>query len=111
VGRRSAGGRLLLTATKVSASIAKKCIVERLGIMPLKVGDLVRLKIGGPAMTIEAVDGRSPVVICTWIAGEVRRGRFNASILQKVAEKQDKPERSDVLGVSDRSRNASGSDH
>jgi uncharacterized protein YodC (DUF2158 family) len=86
--------------------------VERLGIMPLKVGDLVRLKIGGPAMTIEAVDGKSPVVICTWIAGEVRRrGRFNASILQKVEEKQDKPERSDVLGVSDRSKNASGSDH
>jgi uncharacterized protein YodC (DUF2158 family) len=63
--------------------------------MPLKVGDLVRLKIGGPEMTIEAVDGKSPAVICTWIAGAVRRrGRFNASILQKVEEKQDKPERS-----------------
>jgi uncharacterized protein YodC (DUF2158 family) len=87
--------RLLLTTTKLRASIAKKCIVEPLGTMPLKVGDLVRLKIGGPAMTIEAVDGKSPVVICTWIAGAVRhRGRFNASILQKV---EDTPERSGRL--------------
>jgi uncharacterized protein YodC (DUF2158 family) len=96
------GAPVLLSERAVAAPAAvidyhkaEKCIVEPLGTISLKVGDLVRLKIGGPAMTIEAVDGKSPVVICTWIAGAVRhRGRFNASILQKV---EDEPERSGRL--------------
>ena len=55
---------------------------------PFKVGDLVRLKTGGPEMTVEAVDARSPDVICTWVAESVRRhGRFKALLLQKVEDK------------------------
>jgi uncharacterized protein YodC (DUF2158 family) len=53
-----------------------------------KVGDVVRLKTGGPEMTVEAVEARSPDVICTWLAQTVRRhGRFKALLLQKVDEK------------------------
>ena len=55
------------------------------GSVPFKVGDLVRLKTGGPDMIVEGVDPRSPDVICTWVAEEVRRhGRFKALLLQKV---------------------------
>ena len=36
--------------------------------MQFKVGDVVRLKTGGPEMTVEATDEKSPDVICTWIA-------------------------------------------
>ena len=56
--------------------------------MPFKVGDVVRLKTGGPKMAVEAADEKSPDVICTWIAETVRRhGRFKALLLQKVEEK------------------------
>jgi uncharacterized protein YodC (DUF2158 family) len=42
--------------------------------MPFKVGDVVRLKTGGPEMTVEAVEARSPDVIFArgwlrWCAG------------------------------------------
>ena len=38
--------------------------------MSFKVGDVVRLKTGGPEMTVEATDAKSlsPEVICTWLA-------------------------------------------
>ncbi len=36
--------------------------------MELKVGDTVRLKSGGPCMTVRSVDGKD--VICNWFAGE-----------------------------------------
>ena len=56
--------------------------------MPFKVGDVVRLKTGGPEMTVEAVEARSPDVICTWLAQTVRRhGRFKALLLQKMDER------------------------
>ena len=56
--------------------------------LPFKVGDIVRLKTGGPEMTVEAVNMKGPDVICTWVAETVRRhGRFNALLLQKVDEK------------------------
>jgi uncharacterized protein YodC (DUF2158 family) len=52
-----------------------------------KVGDVVRLKTGGPEMTVEAADEKSPDVICTRVAETVRRhGRFKALLLQKVEE-------------------------
>jgi uncharacterized protein YodC (DUF2158 family) len=55
------------------------------GTVPFKVGDLVRLKTGGPDMIVEGVDPRSPDVICTWVAEHVQRhGRFKALLLQKV---------------------------
>ena len=56
--------------------------------LPFKVGDIVRLKTGGPEMTVEAVDMKGPDVICTWVAETVRRhGRFKGLLLQKVEEK------------------------
>ena len=56
--------------------------------LPFKVGDVVRLKTGGPEMTVEAVDAKGPDVICIWVAETVRRhGRFKALLLQKVEEK------------------------
>ena len=62
--------------------------------LPFKVGDIVRLKTGGPEMTVEAVDMKGPDVICTWVAETVRRhGRFKALLLQKVDEKVLNPER------------------
>jgi uncharacterized protein YodC (DUF2158 family) len=62
--------------------------------MPFKVGDVVRLKTGGPEMTVEAVEARSPDVICTWLAQTMRRhGRFKALLLQKVEEKLLNPGR------------------
>ena len=89
-----------MTATKVSASIAKKCIVKRLGIMPLKVGDLVRLKKGGPAMTCRDLHvdrrGSSPRPVQRIDPAEGRREARQAGTF---------------WGVSDRSKNASGSDH
>jgi uncharacterized protein YodC (DUF2158 family) len=56
--------------------------------MQFKVGDVVRLKTGGPEMTVEAAETRSPDVICTWMAQTVRRhSRFKSLTLQKVEEK------------------------
>ena len=40
--------------------------------MSFKVGDVVRLKTGGPEMTVEASDGKSPDIICTWLADKAR---------------------------------------
>ena len=62
--------------------------------LPFKVGDIVRLKTGGPEMTVEAVDMKGPDVICTWVAETVRRhGRFKVSLLQKVDGKVLNPGR------------------
>jgi uncharacterized protein YodC (DUF2158 family) len=62
--------------------------------LPFKVGDIVRLKTGGPEMTVEAVDMKGPDVICTWVAETVRRhGRFKALLLQKVDGKVLNPGR------------------
>jgi len=63
-----------------------------------KVGDVVRLKTGGPEMTVEAVEARSPDVICTWFAENApRHGRFKALLLQKVVEKAAEPGRTTPL--------------
>jgi uncharacterized protein YodC (DUF2158 family) len=62
--------------------------------LPFKVGDVVRLKTGGPEMTVEAVEARSPDVICTWVAENVsRHGRFKGLLLHKVEEKMLNPGR------------------
>ena len=66
--------------------------------LPFKVGDIVRLKTGGPEMTVEAVDMKGPDVICTWVAETVRRhGRFKALLLRKVVEKAAERERTTLL--------------
>jgi len=66
--------------------------------MPLNVGDVVRLKTGGPEMTVEAVDAKSPDVICTWHADEVHQhSRFKSLTLRKVEAKPAKAERSSLF--------------
>jgi uncharacterized protein YodC (DUF2158 family) len=66
--------------------------------MQFKVGDVVRLKTGGPEMTVEAADEKSPDVICTWIAETIRRhARFKALLLHKVVEKAAERERTTLL--------------
>ena len=66
--------------------------------MQFKVGDVVRLKTGGPEMTVEVADEKSPDVICTWIAETIRRhGRFKALLLHKVVEKAAERERTTLL--------------
>jgi uncharacterized protein YodC (DUF2158 family) len=53
--------------------------------MAFKVGDVVRLKTGGPEMIVEAVDGKSPDLICTWLADKLpQHRRFKALTLRKV---------------------------
>ena len=49
-------------------------------------------------MTVEAVEARSPDVICTWFAENApRHGRFKALLLQKVVEKAAEPGRTTPL--------------
>jgi len=43
----------------------------------MKAGDLVKLKSGGPVMTVEAVYPAPNLVICEWfVNGELRTARF-----------------------------------
>ncbi len=51
-----------------------------------KSGDVVRLKSGGPAMTIEVIEGHEAV--CTWFGidqGEFRRRHIASVLLSYVA--------------------------
>ena len=53
--------------------------------MPFKVGDVVRLKTGGPEMIVEAADARDADVICTWLADEApQHRRFKSLTLRKL---------------------------
>jgi len=53
--------------------------------MPFKVGEVVRLKTGGPEMTVEAFDAKTPDVVCTWLADKVlQHSRFKSLTLRKV---------------------------
>jgi uncharacterized protein YodC (DUF2158 family) len=53
--------------------------------MPLKVGDVVRLKTGGPEMTVEVVEAKTPEVICTWLAEKTSlHSRFKSLTLRKI---------------------------
>ena len=66
--------------------------------MSFKVGDVVRLKTGGPEMTVEASDGKSPDIICTWLAEKARQhSRFKSLTLRKVEAKPAKAERSSLF--------------
>jgi len=52
------------------------------------VGDIVKLKSGGPNMTVLQVrDGDSVIITCQWFAGKkLESGRFNKDSLATVAE-------------------------
>lgn len=49
-------------------------------------GDVVRLKSGGPTMTVEQYDDIYQQVVCSWFAGDKHeRARFSPASLVKVA--------------------------
>jgi uncharacterized protein YodC (DUF2158 family) len=52
--------------------------------MQFKIGDIVRLKLGGPEMTVEAVDLRTADVQCTWLVDNLlHRSRFKLLTVRK----------------------------
>lgn len=53
----------------------------------LKPGDVVRLKSGGPRMTVDWIDTDGHEIICTWFKGDERhRDRFGWNSLQLVED-------------------------
>ena len=53
--------------------------------MELKVGDTVRLKSGGPLMTIESIEDKK--AFCNWFSNdELKNGTFNIETLEKEDE-------------------------
>ena len=61
--------------------------------MTFAVGDVVRLKSGGPDMTVEATDAKSADVVCTWLAeNERQHSRFKSLTLRKVDTRPAKTE-------------------
>ncbi|MBI6887208.1 YodC family protein [Pseudomonas putida] len=57
--------------------------------MLFKVGDLVRIKSGGPVMTVQAVLKSSNLFDCQWFAGKkLEVGRFPADSLVPVQEEK-----------------------
>ena len=53
-------------------------------MMAFKIGDVVKLKSGGPAMTVMKVDdfGTRTVIKCTWFAeSKIERGDFPPEVL------------------------------
>jgi len=57
----------------------------------LKVGDVVRLKSGGPKMTVEDVKPNPAGIICTWFGeAEITSSYFQPQTLEKVQESKKK---------------------
>jgi uncharacterized protein YodC (DUF2158 family) len=55
--------------------------------LKLEVGDVVRLKSGGPRMTVESVGG---LISCAWFAGgHAKRGFFDLDMLGLAPEPAD----------------------
>lgn len=53
----------------------------------VEVGDVVRLKSGGPRMTVESVAG---LISCAWFAGcHAKRGFFDLDMLEPIPESED----------------------
>lgn len=50
-----------------------------------KIGDLVRLKSGGPKMTVNAIQGRTGnIIVCTWFVGtDFKEAEFSPDALEK----------------------------
>ena len=56
----------------------------------LEVGDVVKLKSGGPKMTIKWVEPSS-IANCQWFLGDtLKDGNFSLASLQKVTEEVEK---------------------
>ena len=57
----------------------------------LKVGDVVKLKSGGPKMTIANTKSNPAGILCTWFdEAEVKSSRFPAKALELVKKPQKK---------------------
>lgn len=55
------------------------------GVRPMKQGDVVQLKSGGPKMTVDFTYKFG--VACTWFDGQTKReGTFEPAMLKKVEE-------------------------
>ncbi|MEN0678664.1 YodC family protein [Plesiomonas shigelloides] len=55
--------------------------------MSFKSGDIVKLKSGGPEMTVQSV---TTVVVCQWFAGKkLELGRFNPNSLEPVNKENE----------------------
>lgn len=53
----------------------------------LKVGDVVRLKSGGPKMTVSTVDEYNHIVYCKWfVHDELKSERFSPDSLEVISE-------------------------
>ncbi|MFG0496399.1 YodC family protein [Pseudomonas sp. YQ_13] len=51
------------------------------------IGDLVRIKSGGPVMTVNSVTAGGLIFVCQWFAGKkLESGRFPAEALLQVEE-------------------------
>ena len=56
-----------------------------------KVGDVVRLKSGGPRMTIANTASNPAGILCTWFdQAEVKSSRFPPEALEPVKKSQEK---------------------
>lgn len=57
----------------------------------LKIGDVVKLKSGGPVMTVSNIDNLPDEVDCTWFFNDKKKyGAFDVRLLRKV-EGPDEP--------------------
>jgi uncharacterized protein YodC (DUF2158 family) len=66
--------------------------------MQFKIGDIVRLKTGGPEMTVEAVDLRTADVQCTWLTDNLlHRSRFKSLAVRDAKLRPPKLELSALL--------------
>lgn len=53
----------------------------------VKPGDVVRLKSGGPKMTVSSLDTYNHIVYCKWfVHDELKSERFNPESLEVVSE-------------------------
>jgi uncharacterized protein YodC (DUF2158 family) len=54
----------------------------------LEVGDVVRLRSGGPKMTVDAIGG---LIACAWFTGggHAKRGFFELEMLELASEPED----------------------
>ncbi len=60
---------------------------EVVAVEPIKDGDVVRLKSGGPKMTVVSVSAKGEVE-CSWFdkKGEPQRGLYRTHMLQKMTD-------------------------
>ncbi len=65
---------------------------EVVAVEPIKAGDVVRLKSGGPEMTVASIGGMLGNVACQWFdeKSEPRKESYMPEMLEKVPDKDRK---------------------